>query len=176
MIRRATFDDAPAIMALIEAARALEIRRPLPIAEPALAASGDGDDRAAGPDRAAGQHRVRRRPRRKPVAFIAGMLDRVYQIGKKLSAKTCSSSTKAAASATRLSCSTAMSPGRARSAPCSKSSVVERHPAGSRARVAKLYERKGFAKSGEVFEIRTDAEALGRRHNVWRFQVHRQGL
>lgn len=96
-----------------------------------------------------------------PVAFIAGILDRVYQIGSKLTAQDLFFiNEKGGVGDTLRLLDGYIAWARAIRAVLEIVVSWSDTLPGAEA-VAKLYARKGFTKSGEIFEIRTDAQAVG---------------
>lgn len=160
MIRRATFADAPALMELIrrQHARSKYAGR-CEIAEPQLqhlVAGMIAQQNQIGPQ---GSCIIVAEENGEPVAFIAGVLDRVYQIGKKLAAQDLFFVNEGGTVGDTLKLLDeylAWARG-IRAVLEIKVSWTDTLP-GAEA-VAKLYQRKGFAKCGEVYEIKTDAQA-----------------
>lgn len=162
MIRKATYQDAPAIMALIRAQHAKsKYATRCRIAEPALqhlVTSMIGQQGQIGPQ---GTLVLVAEHNGEPVAFIAGILDRVYQIGAKLTAQDLFFVNEGGSVGDTLKLLDGYIAW-ARSIRAVLEIVVswsDTLPGAEQ--VAKLYARKGFSKTGELFEIRTDAEALG---------------
>lgn len=94
----------------------------------------------------------------KVVGFIAGVLDRVYQIGDKLSAVDLFFVNEGTVGDTLALLDSYIAWAR------DNRRVIEvvvswTDTLPGADKVAKLYERKGFSKSGEMFEMRLDAEA-----------------
>lgn len=162
MIRPATFADAPALMALIRTQheRSKYAGR-CRISEPALehlVTAMIAQQNQIGPQ---GSCVFVAEQDGAVVAFIAGILDRIYQIGTKLAAQDLffvNEGGSVGDTLKLLDCYV----GWARSIRAVLEIVVswsDTLPGAEQ--VAKLYERKGFAKCGEIYEMRTDAEALG---------------
>ena len=162
MIRRATFNDAPAIMALIRSqhARSKYAAR-CAISDNALeylVAQMIGQQGQIGPQ---GTCVFVVEKAGKPVGFIAGILDRVYQIGRKLTAQDLFFVNEGGSVADTLKLldeyiAWAQSIRAVLEIVVSWSDTLP-----GAERLAQLYTRKGFTKSGEMYEMRTDAEAVG---------------
>jgi hypothetical protein len=158
MIRKATYQDAPAIMALIRAqhARSKYATRcrindaSLEHLVTALIAQ----QGQIGPQ---GSCLFVAEENGEPVAFIAGVLDRVYGIGAKLTANDLFFVNEGGGIGDTLHLLDhyivwARS---IRAVLEIKLSWTDTLPGAEQ--VAKLYQRKGFTKSGEIYEMRTDA-------------------
>jgi GNAT superfamily N-acetyltransferase len=161
MIRRATFDDAKALIQLIrEQHAASKYAGRCPIAEPALANLVTNMIAQQGQIGPQGSAVFVAERDGKVVGFLAGVLDRVYQIGKKLAAQDLFFVNNGTVGDTMalLDAYVAWA--------VSIRAVLEIVVSWSDTlpgaeKVAKLYERKGFSKCGELYEMRTDAEAVG---------------
>jgi hypothetical protein len=162
VIRKATFADAPALIELVRTqhARSKYAGR-CAIAEPVLqhlVTQMIAQQGQIGPQ---GSLVLVAEQTGEPVAFIAGILDRVYQIGKKLTAQDLFFVNERGTVGDTLKLLDGYIAW-ARSIRAVLEIVVswsDTLPGAEQ--VAKLYERKGFSKCGEMFEIRTDAEAVG---------------
>jgi hypothetical protein len=177
MIRRATFDRRPAIMALIrDAARALEICQPLPYRRAALehlVTAMIAQQGQIGPQGSCVFVAVRDG---KAVGFIAGILDRVYQIGKKLVAQDLFFVNEGAVGDTLALLDEYVAWARnIRAVLEIVVSWTDTLPGAER--VAQLYSRKGFIKSGEISRSADRRRSRsGGRIMSGVFKVHRQGL
>jgi hypothetical protein len=162
MIRKATFADAPAIMAMIRTQheRSKYASR-CDIAEPVLQHTVTAMIAQQGQIGPQGSLVLVAEEGGEPVAFIAGVLDRVYQIGKKLTAQDLFFINERGSVGDTLRLLDGYVEW-ARSIRAVLEIVISWSDALPGAEdVAKLYARKGFSKCGEMFEIRTDAEAVG---------------
>jgi hypothetical protein len=162
MIRKATYDDAPAIMALIRAQHARSKYATRCRINDAslehLVTAMIAQQGQIGPQ---GSCLFVADDNGKVVAFIAGVLDRVYQIGAKLTAHDLFFVNEDGGVGDTLHLLDHYI-GWARSIRAVleiKLSWSDTLPGAEQ--VAKLYQRKGFSKCGEVYEVRTDAQALG---------------
>lgn len=157
MIRSATFADAPALMALIRAqhARSKYAGR-CRIAEPALehlVTSMIAQQNQIGPQ---GSCVFVADKDGQPVAFIAGVLDRVYCIGAKLKAQDLFFVNEGGTVGDTLRLLDAYIAWARSIRAVLEISVSWTDTLPGAERVAQLYGRKGFRKSGEVFEIAKD--------------------
>lgn len=155
MIRKATYQDAPAIMALIRANHLRSKYAAYRIAEPALqhvVAAMIAQQGQMGPQ---GSCVFVAERDGEPVGFIAGILDRIYGIGSKMCAQDLFFINEGGVGETLRLLDAYIAWARAIRAVLEiKVSWNDALPGADR--VAKLYAHKGFAKCGEVFEIRTD--------------------
>lgn len=162
MIRKATYQDAPAIMAMVreQHSRSKYAER-CRIAEPALQHLVSALIAQQGQIGPQGSCVFVAENTGEPVAFIAGVLDRVYSIGAKLKAQDLFFvNERGTVGDTMRLLDAYVGWARAIRAVLEISvSWTDTLPGAER--VAKLYARKGFVKSGEVFEIATDAAAVG---------------
>lgn len=160
MIRRATFADAPTLIELIrkQHARSKYAGR-CEIAEPALVHLVTAMIAQQGQIGPQGSCILVAEYAGEPVAFIAGVLDRVYQIGKKLTAHDLFFVNEGGSVGDTLKLLDGyLAWARSIRAVLEiKVSWTDTLPGA--AQVAKLYERKGFSKCGEVYEMKTDAQA-----------------
>lgn len=157
-MRKATFQDAPAIMQLLrdQHTRSKYASR-CRIAEPQLqhlVTSMIAQQGQIGPqgtcvfvcDNAAGE----------PVAFIAGILDRVYMIGAKLKAQDLFFCNEGGSVKDTLQLLDGYVNWARSIRAVLEINVSWNDTMPGADRVAQLYARKGFRKSGEIFEIATD--------------------
>lgn len=159
MIRRATFDDAPALMQLlrVQHSRSKYAER-CGISEPALehlVTSMIAQQGQIGPQGSAVFVAIHDG---KVAGFIAGILDRVYAVGKKLKAQDLFFINEGSVGdALRLVDEYVAWARSIRAVLEIGLSWSDTMPGAEK--VAQLYSRKGFQKIGEIFEIATDADA-----------------
>jgi hypothetical protein len=161
MIRKATFHDAPAIMALIrqQHERSKYAGR-CRIAEPHLQHLVTAMIAQQGQIGPQGSLVLVAETTGEPVAFIAGVLDRIYQIGAKLCAQDLFFVNEGGSVGDTLKLLDGYIAWARdiRAVLEIRLSWTDTLPGAEQ--VAKLYGRKGFAKCGEIYEMTTDVAAV----------------
>jgi hypothetical protein len=163
MIRAATYQDAPAIMAMIRTqhSRSKYAGR-CGISESALAhvvTQMIAQQNQYGPQ---GSLVLVAENSGEPVAFIAGILDRIYQIGDKLSAQDLFFVNERGSVSDTIKLLDGYIAWAKSIRACIEVTISWTDTLPGAERIAKLFGRKGFSKTGEMFEIRKEPAALAR--------------